>query len=176
MHYVTERTLGRMVTDKESLKTYIEEQRRYHAELTSSYLGKTTKIITYIGAILALLAFLYSGALDSTKPTFERLFIPAELYGKIFYAFGLFLLLYALGKLIHAARPAGQWTVAVQSKDVKAVESMTEEAYLLKLKDDYENARRDNIALNDTKHYAIRDSYYPMLIGAIVLIVLRYFQ
>lgn len=165
------------VQDKEAVKLYIEEQRRYHDELTNSYLGKTRKIITYIGAIFALLAFLYAGALDPHKHTTKaKLFIPDQLYGQIFYAFGLFLLLYALGKLIHAARPAGAWTVAIQSKDVEAVESWTEEEYLVKLKNDYEDARKDNIELNDTKHDAIRESYYPMLLGAIILIVLRYFQ
>ncbi len=165
-----------MVVDKEALRIYIEEQRLYHAELTSSWLGKHTRIVTYIGAILALLAFLYAGALDSSQSTKVRLFIPDEIYGQVFYAFGLFLLLYALGKLIHGARPSGAWTVAVESKDVHVVESLTEEEYLVKLKNDYEAARKDNIVLNSRKHEAIKDSYYPMLLGAIILIVLRYFQ
>ena len=165
-----------MASNKETLKTYIAEQQRYHDELTRNYQHKQTKIVTYIGAILAFLAFLYSGALNSAEPTLIRLFIPEELYGQIFYVAGLFMLIYALSKLIHGARPNGEWTVAINSKDVKMVEETSEDDYLLKLKDDYESARSDNIIQNNKKHLAIRDSFYPMLMGAIIMIVLRYFQ
>jgi hypothetical protein len=165
-----------MAVDKETLKHYIQEQRRYHDELTSSYQSLRTKIITYIGAVLALFAFLYAGALDAAKTTQQRLFIPNELYGKIFYYFGLFLVLYALGKLVHGARPNGSWGVAMDSNDARVIESMTEEEYLIKLKDDHEKMRRYNLDQHEQKLVAIKDSFYPLLLGAIILIALRYFQ
>jgi|GEM_PF-932159 len=162
--------------DKKALKLYIKEQQRYHDELTSSYGELRTKIQAYIGAILAFLAFLYAGALDAHKTTLQRLFIPDALYGKIFYFFGLFLIFYGLGKLVHGSRPKGVWTVALQSKDVKNVERMSEAEYLINLKDSYEDARRDNIRQYNTKADSFRDAFYPLLLGAIIMIVLRYFQ
>jgi hypothetical protein len=165
-----------MATDKKALKLYIEEQRRYHDELTTAYTSVRTKMVTYIGAGLAFLAFLYAGALDTTKTTLERLFIPDELYGKVFYVFGLFLVLYALGKLIHGSRPNGVWTVAVDSKDVSAIENMSEEGYLIKLKNGYEDARKDNIVQYNYHHSSFKDAFHPLILGAIILIVLRYFQ
>lgn len=164
------------MADKEAVKHYIEEQRRYHDELTSANIAVRTKTVTYIGAALAFLAFIYSGALDASKTTLERLFIPEELYGRIFYFFGLFLVLYALGKLAYSSRPNGSWTVAVDSKDVKAIEDMSEEDYLIKLKDNYENARQDNVRQYSAHWTALKDAFYPLLLGAIILIVLRYFQ
>jgi hypothetical protein len=164
------------MADKEAIKLYIEEQRRYHDELTAANIAVRTKTVSYIGALLAFLAFLYSGALDANKSAAERLFIPDELYGKIFYFFGLFLVLYALGKLVHSSRPNGTWTVAVASKDTEAIEEMSEEAYLLKLKDDYESARQDNVRQYTAHWSAFKDAFYPLLLGVIILIVLRYFQ
>ncbi|HEV2402854.1 MAG TPA: hypothetical protein VGS08_01495 [Candidatus Saccharimonadales bacterium] len=165
-----------MATDIKTIKLYIEEQRRYHDELTLANITARAKIITYTGAVLALLAFLYVGALDSRKTVAQKLFIPQQLYGKLFYYFGLFAVLYALGKLIHGSRPSGIWTVAVESKDVSTVETMSEESYLIKLKNDYEVARKSNIQQYDRRQTALGDSFYPMLMGAIILIVLRYFQ
>lgn len=165
-----------MAADKNTIIRYIDEQRRFHDELTSSFNGLRSKIATYIGLILAFLAFLYAGALDENKTTLQRLFIPEELYGKVFYSLGLFMILYALGKLIHGARPNGQWSVAFQSSDYTEIENMTELDYLLKQKNDYEASRKENVTTHNKKHEAVRDSFYPLLLGAIVLIVLRYFQ
>lgn len=44
-----------MATDKETLKTFIAEHRRFHDELTQSYHADSTRIITYIGGIFPLL-------------------------------------------------------------------------------------------------------------------------
>lgn len=165
-----------MATDKKTLGIYITEQRRFHDELTSSFNTARGRITTYIGVILAFLAFLYSGALDSDKTATEKLFIPPELYGQIFYSTGLFMLLYALGRLIHGSRPNGSWDVAFQSEDCGEIESVNEARYLVKLKNDYESARAKNITTYNKKYEAIKDSFYPLLLGAIILIVLRYFQ
>lgn len=164
------------MADTDSLKTYIAEQQRYHDELTQANRGIRTKNGTYIGATLALLAFLYSGAVDSTKSTAERLFIPNELYGQVFYFFGLVLVLFSLGKLIHGARPNGTWTVAVESKDTHLIENMSSKDYLIKLKNDYENARQLNVQQFEKNVTTFKDAFYPLLLGAIILIILRYFQ
>lgn len=165
-----------MATDKKALKKYIDEQDKWHNELTTANNGAKAKIMTYIGVILGLLVFLYSSALDAKKDYLERLFIPDELYGRIFYSVGLFLLLFALGKLIHGARPNGEWHVGYKSSDSKRVEGMSEEEYLIKLKNDNDKARECNMNAYNKRWTTIKDSFYPMLIGAIIMVVLRYFQ
>lgn len=164
------------VKDTKALKIYIAEQERFHDELTAANAGLKVRLTTYIGAILALLAFLYVSALDSSKTPQARLFIPHELYGQIFYITGLFFILYALGRLIHGMRPNGFWSVGYDSTDLKKVESLSEEEYLMKLKNDNDNARRSNVDDYNRRQSSLKDAFYPMLIGAIMMIVLRYFQ
>ncbi len=165
-----------MAVDKKTLRIYINEQRHFHDELTTANLSLKNKIATYIGAILAFMAFLYVGALDESKTVLERLFIPDELYGKIFYAAGLLFLLMALGKLINGSRPNGTWSVGYESSDINSIEIMKEEDYLIKLKNDNDNARKSNILQYNSKFTSLKDSFYPMLLGATIMIVIRYFQ
>jgi hypothetical protein len=167
---------GHVAVDKEALKHYVSEQHRFHDELTKANDAIKNKIVAYIGAIFAFLAFIYVGALDATKTVPERLFIPDELYGKIFYAAGLFFILLALGKLIHGSRPSGYWSVGFQSSDLENIEIMEEEEYLVKLKNDNDDARKENLRQYDKSYAALKDAFYPMLLGAIILVVLRYFQ
>lgn len=169
-------TGGRMAADKEALKLYVAGQQKFHDELTTAHIGVINRIVTYIGAVLAFLTFLYIGALDTTKSVAERLFIPDELYGKIFYVAGLFFILLALGRLIHGFRPNGTWSVGFRSSDINEIEEMDEEAYLIKLKNDNDEARKSNISQYEKAFGSLKAAFYPLLIGAIVLIVLRYFQ
>jgi hypothetical protein len=162
----------------EVLRTAVEEQRRFHDELTSSFRSLRTKILSFIGAILALLAFLYASAADAGKnvPTADRLFIPDELYGLIFYFVGLACLLYALARLVHGAKPDVQWNVPFEHKDYLELKESDERLYLEKLKNEYVSCGQMNITVHEKKSEAIADSFYPLLIGAILLVVLRYFQ
>lgn len=165
-----------MSTDKQTLKEYIKQQENFYNAITGANHNLKNKIMTYTGTILALLAFLYSGALDEKKSVLQKLFIPEELYGKIFYAVGLFLVLYAFGKLLKGARPNGRWHMGFASDDVKLVENMKEEDYLKKLKDDNDEALDCDLKEYNSRFVAIKDSFYPMVIGGIILVVLRYFQ
>lgn len=49
------------------LKVSLDEQRRFHDELTSAFRNERNKIVYFIGTILAILTFLYAGATDTTK-------------------------------------------------------------------------------------------------------------
>lgn len=165
-----------MAAKKTATREFIRQQERFHDELTAEKNRIKTKNYTYIAAIFTFFAFIYSSALNDSKPVQDRLFIPDELYGIIFYAAGLFFLMYALGKLIHGARPYGVWYVGYESEDAEAVETMSEDDYMVKLKNDNETAHERNIAQYNKHYIAVKDSFYPMVIGAIVLVVLRYFQ
>ena len=170
-----------MAASKEVLRIAIEEQRRFHDELTSSFRGLRLKILTFIGGILALLAFLYANPPAPTNghtklTTQQRLFIPHALYGQIFYVMGFGLLIFALAKLIHGARPNSLWYVPFETDDYESLNENDETKYLVSLKDEYVKCMKANKEEHATKSNALRDAFYPLLIGAIMLIVLRYFQ
>jgi hypothetical protein len=164
----------------ELLQIALAEQRRFHDELTASYRGLRNKILYFIGAILAVMTFLYAGATDDAKSVSERLFIPSELYGVIFYFFGLFCLIYALFTLVKGARPDTQWNVptdTIEEHVIGKVNSKMRQAdFLQEIVDEYETSSKLNLTVHGNKSEAIRSSFFPLLIGAIILVVLRFFQ
>jgi hypothetical protein len=158
----------------------LDEQRRFHQELTNSFDNIKRKIVLYIGAILAVLTFLYSGALDETKTMRQRLFIPDELYGMIFYFFGLACLVYALFVLIRAMRTDTQWEVFSDTTERRVVgsidEKLDEDEYLQEMVNGYETATGKNLQAHRIKSIALQNAFLPMIGGAIILVVLRFFQ
>lgn len=162
------------------LSVALDEQRRFHDELTHSYDTIKSKTVLYIGAILAVLTFLYSGALNESKTMRERLFIPAELYGMLFYFFGLACIAYALFILIRSMRSVVRWEVYTDITEKRVVNGIDEELgqreYLQDMVDGYEGATERNLKLHAAKYDAIKNAFSPMVGGAIILIVLRFFQ
>ena len=128
----------------EILKSTLAEQQRFHDELTNSFDDTKNRIVVYIGAILAILTFLYSGAIDTSKGVRERLFIPEELYGIIFYFFGLTCILYALLVLVRAMKMDTQWEVYTDTSDRRIIGSidnrLTKREYLQEMVNGYEDA------------------------------------
>ena len=179
----TESDSGISVQDENAtalLQLALEEQRRFHDELTTSFDGQRNKIVYFIATALAILTFLYSGATDSAKSISERLFIPDELYGIIFYFFGLFSLLYALVELIKGARPDTQWEVPSDAIEQHALgdvnDQISKKAFLQSLVNEYEVSSTKNLTVHGKKSEAIKSAFFPLLIGAIILVVLRFFQ
>lgn len=103
------------------LLTALDEQRRFHDEVTRSFDNIKNRIVYYIGAILAVLTFIYSGALDDTKTTRQKLFIPPELYGILFYFFGLACLIYALFVLTRGMRTDVRWEVYTETTERRVI-------------------------------------------------------
>lgn len=162
------------------LELALEEQRRFHDELTSAFETQKNRILYYIGAILAALTFLYSGALGSQMTMQERLFIPPELYGMLFYFFGVACLLYALFVLTRGMWPNGTWSVYTETTEKRVVGSvdpqLSEREYLQEMVNGYETYTNQNLRFHDKKSEATRNAFFPMLTGAIILVVLRFFQ
>jgi hypothetical protein len=174
-----------MVTKKDEiaisiLLTALDEQRRFHDEVTNSFDNIKGKMVLYIGAMLAVLTFLYSGALDETKSMRERLFIPVELYGMLFYFFGLACIIYALFILIRAMRTDTQWEVYTDTAERRIIggidEKLEQREYLQEMVDGYESATNKNLKAHGIKSVAIKNAFFPMIGGAIILVVLRFFQ
>ena len=128
----------------EILKSTLAEQQRFHDELTNSFDDTKNRIVVYIGAILAILTFLYSGAIDTSKGVRERLFIPEELYGIIFYFFGLTCILYVFFVLVCAMKMDTQWEVYTDTSDRRIIGSidnrLTKREYLQEMVNGYEDA------------------------------------
>ncbi|HYH74510.1 MAG TPA: hypothetical protein VD735_00965 [Candidatus Saccharimonadales bacterium] len=163
----------------EVLRIAVDEQRRFHDELTASFSSLRSKILYFIGATLAVMTFLYAGASSASGEgagVRERLFIPDELYGLIFYFVGLACLLYALAKLVHGAKPDARWRVPFEQEEYATLAEQDEKAYLIKLKDEYVKATAHNLKVHAKKGESITSSFYPLLVGAILLVALRYFQ
>jgi hypothetical protein len=162
------------------LHVALDEQRRFHDELTRSFDVIKSKIVYYIGAILATMTFLYSGALDEHKSTLEKLFIPNELYGMLFYFFGVICLLYSLAVLAKGMRPDIRWNVYTEATEQRVVggvdTSLSEREYLQDMVDGYESYTNTNLESHNKKSEATRAAFFPMVMGAIILTVLRLFQ
>jgi hypothetical protein len=164
----------------EILKSTLAEQQRFHDELTNSFDDTKNRIVVYIGAILAILTFLCSGAIDTSKGVRERLFIPEELYGIIFYFFGLTCILYALFVLVRAMKMDTQWEVYTDTSDRRIIGSidnrLTKREYLQEMVNGYEDASEKNLKSHKIKYLAVQNAFLPMIAGAIILVVLRFFQ
>jgi hypothetical protein len=162
------------------LTVALEEQRRFHSELTANFDIQKSRIVYYIGATLATLTFLYSGALDSTKSMRQKLFIPEELYGILFYFFGIGCVIYALFVLARGMRQDGRWEVFTEATERKVIgdvsSSLTEREYLQEMVNGYEEYIGKNLKFHETKVRSTKSAFFPMLMGAIILIVLRLFQ
>lgn len=92
------------------LELALEELRIIYARLDVSQATIKLRVLTFLGAGLALLSYLFSTRGD--------LFIPSERYGKVFYFIGLGLIISAISMLLHALRP-GFWAVPIADKDTQ---------------------------------------------------------
>jgi len=154
----------------EVLRIAIDEQRREHDELTSAFERLRFKILTLLGGGLALLTFLYSNP-NPKNP----LFLPSELYGKIFYFAGLVLIVGALSALLHATRPSGVWEVAPEADKLKRLSEDDQAKYLAYVSKRYLVCYKNNCKEYSTKHKFLNMSFYPLVFGAIILIVIKLF-
>lgn len=88
--------------------------------------------------------------------------------------------MYALVSLIRGARPDTQWNVpsdVIEESVLNKIDgNMTEQEFLQRLVDEYEQSTSINLKVHTKKSEAVRTSFFPLLIGAIILVVLRFFQ
>jgi hypothetical protein len=163
---VTEMTTPRMCSP-EVLKIAVDEQRRVDDWIAKNYDNVRNKILTLLGGGLASLTFLYSS---------RQLFIPPEIYGKIFYFAGLSLIILGISTLIHALRPM-HWEFTTEDKDlmnIHKVETVTE--YLLYVRDKYMAAYKTNLHAYEYKQKLFNFSLYPLIFGVIILVVIKLFS
>jgi hypothetical protein len=151
---------------KAVLRIAIDEQRLVAQKLHEDYYQMKTRILTYLGGGLAVLTFLYSRA-DGT-------FIPDETYGKIFYFAGLGMMVMAISLLLYALTPA-EWEVPTENVKLELLEGDNDLEYLAYVKLRYVACYKTNIRAYTTKQKLLNTSFFPLIFGAIILVVLNIF-
>jgi|GEM_PF-1498339 len=147
------------------LEVTIDELRRTLDWLNTAYDTVKNKTLTFMGGGLALLVFLYTGG---------DIFFPNEIYGQIFYAIGLALVIGALVMLFFSLLPR-VWEFSIDSKDLDDMNFVDKNHYLQYVKGNYMTAYRCNLKTYQKNHRVLNLSFFPLIIGAIILVVLKIF-
>ena len=149
----------------EVLKVTIDEQRRVYDELVDSKKHLDIKTLTLTGAGLALLTYLYASG---------NLFVPEQLYGQILYVIGAVLAFGAVGTLLYAVKPSGQWQFPTET-DEKLVDlaEADEQAYLVYVKNRYIYCYKNNIKYYSKKQRLMNLSFFPLVFGGIILVAIK---
>jgi hypothetical protein len=154
-------------TQVEVLEIAIEEQRRADNWISHNYDNVRNKILTLLGGGLASLTFLYASG---------DLFIPPEIYGKIFYFAALTLILFALSRLIVALQPM-HWEFTIEDRDLNVIHTVQSKLeYLKYVKERYMLVYKMNISVYELKQRLFNLSLYPLIFGVMILVVIKQFS
>lgn len=154
-----------------SLELLLAEQRIDYEVLSKLYEGVKVKNLTFLGAILGILIFLYSNV-DKSLPLMERLFIPAEPYGLAIYVLAILALFFSLGALLWALR-ARRWQTCYEELHIDFIKEHDYVTYLEKLTQTYESMSVNNLDSYEKKQSLLDISLLPMIAGAIILLLLK---
>jgi hypothetical protein len=155
--------------DEEILIVAIEEQRRVYDWVSANLRHTRNKTVTYLGAGLAILTFLYSH-----PNKYGATFIPPQTYGKVFYFAGLGLVLLALALLAIALKTV-KWEFPTEDKDLKSLKHNSRLSYLKYVKERYRLCYKINTKYCEDKHALLNMAFPALLLGAIILAVLNLF-
>lgn len=151
-------------TDDESfLELGLQELRIIYDRLDTAHNQTKLRILTFFGAGLALMSYLYSG---------QDLFIPAENYGKVFYFMGLGLVISGLSFLLQAMKPIF-WSVPIETKITKLFRPKSKVKLLNLLIEEYTESMRFNIGRYEKKILFMNTGFFQLLIGGIILLVIK---
>ncbi len=144
----------------------IEELRRMYDEICDHYTGTKNRILTFLAGALGLLGFLYGGG---------DLFIPEQIYGKVFYWIGLGSYIVATGLLIVAVQPI-LWHMPTDFKEHKKTRYSTLLDFQEYVIDEYINSISQNQIGDEKKKKLLTIAFALLTLGAIVLVVLKNFK
>ena len=160
--------------DMQVLQLAVDELRRRYDKICKDYDTARIKLLTLFGGGLAFLAFLYS---DKVKDTNTRdIFFPPTLADQIFYFIGLVLVIGALCILFWSIRPS-DWALPLSADRLNKLQAdfPTRKAFLSYIKDEYMEANSFCMKMLDRKVKNLAVSINMLFIGAIILLVLKYF-
>jgi hypothetical protein len=103
-----------------------------------------------------------------------NLFIPAELYGKIFYFIGLASILLAMMIFLIELRPYS-WELTTEIKALEDIKQKDESEYLEYVKKEYINCFNANSKTYEMKHRSFNLGFILLTVGAFTLIIIKTF-
>ncbi|HTE57144.1 MAG TPA: hypothetical protein VK694_00210 [Verrucomicrobiae bacterium] len=162
-----------MAINIDVLEITIKELQRKYDKICHDFDGVRVKILTLIGGGLVFLSFLYAG---DNNGGMGDIFFPSKLDSQIFYAIGLGSFLGALCVLFWAMRST-TWALPIDQKELAKLEERynSKGKFLVFLLEEYNEAYAF-CKQQHLKKVALLDIGTNMLfIGAIILLVLRYF-
>lgn len=143
----------------------IDELKRSCDTVNASSDALRVKNLTFIAATFALLTYLYAGG---------DLFIPVEVYGRIFYFFGLANLIICLVIFLYSLRPT-PWMLTTTIKKLKDIPEKTESEYLEYVKSEYIECYETNSSNYERKHRIFNFGFILLVVGAFVLLIIKTF-
>lgn len=146
------------------LKLSIKELRRMYDKVWEIYSNVRIKIITFTGGGLAFLSYLYGDG---------ESFFPKEPYGRALYLIGLALFIWALSILLLATQPV-RVRLPTESKKHKNHNNYLK--FLEYVRKEYVEAIGINLSYSEEKHKKSDLGASLLLIGAILLLVIKYFK
>jgi hypothetical protein len=150
---------------KQLLTLAISELQRVNDNLNHNYDQARVKVLTFLGAGLATLTYLYGSG---------DLFIPKEQYGIIFYCSGLGLTIAGLIVLFIALLPV-TWYYATETSTLRKLKFSNEEDMLEYVKEEYIITIEANSKSYEKKQKMLTVGSYMLIIGAIILVILSKF-
>lgn len=150
----------------ELLELSIVEQKLVYHDLNDNYRQIKVRTIAFLGAGFAVMTFLYSSG---------EIFYPKQTYGKLFYLSGLGLVIAGFS-LLFVALQAVHWEFPTEKERLKKLDFSSKRKYLEYIRDRYLLCYSINASVCEKKHRLLRMSFYPLVIGLIILIVLKLFK
>lgn len=152
------------VNEKEARhELLLEELRIIYSRLDEALSTAKTRILTFLGAGLALLSYLYGSG---------SLFIPEQRYGVVLYFIGLGLVIAGMGFLLRGLRTSF-WSVPLETKLLKMHRYKTHLELLEELIDEYTECLTSNIVRYEAKVSSLNSGFFSLLCGAILLLVIK---
>lgn len=148
------------------LKESIDELRRMHDEVCDSYVLTRNKVLAFLAGGLALLSYLYSSG---------DLFIPEQVYGKIFYFVGVAFCVTSIG-ILFSAMQAVSWSIPTDIKRHKNIKQKKYIEFLEYIKDEYTESLSKNFIHCENKQKLLNSAVALLIAGAILLLVIKNFN
>ncbi len=163
--------------EQEAVAILVEEQKRDYDYLLHIYNRLRATEGLLLTAAFGIVAYLYYGASDGDKPGIaERLFVPAEDYGKVIYFMAAAFFLYGILKLMMNVFGNNPWMTAYVGASKESIYKPKDATPLEVIK--YVRCRYDECQEFNVDKYNKRKNdlgflFYCILISAIILIVIK---
>lgn len=153
-------------TKESILEIAVEEQRRVYDKMFDNYQQVKSRTLVFLAAGFALMTFLYASG---------DIFFPKQTYGQIFYLAALGLVIFGFCALFIALQ-AARWEYPTEKSRLQTLDFPSKVEYLEYIKDRYILCYTLNVTVCEKKHMLLRISFYPLIIGATILVLLKIFK